>query len=170
MSGPAATIAVGVIVERVKAASPWIDHTWRPTAVLAGQPDTPAWTARAVDGERATFYAGPATVELHRSETANYRDNLSSGAPALWVVLRETGDEPPYALYFVTADPAEGEGMTAAGNNIVEPVPMPQTVRDTIADFVADHHVEETFEKRKLDRADLEALGRHSPSVRKDER
>ena len=103
-------------------------------------------------------------------ETANYRDNLSSGAPALWVVLRETGAEPPYALYLVTADPAEGEGMTAAGNNIVEPVPMPQSVRDTIANFVADHHVEETFEKRKLDRADLEALGRHGPSVRKDER
>jgi hypothetical protein len=170
MSGPAATIAVAVIVERVKAASPWIDHTWRPTAVLAGQPDTPPWTAIADDGERATFYAGPATVELHRSETTNYRDNLSSGAPALWVVLRETGAEPPYALYLVTADPAEGEGMTAAGNNIVEPVPMPQTVRDTIAKFVTDHHVEKTFEKRKLDRADLEALGRHGPSVRKDER
>ena len=68
MSGaPAATIAVGVIVERVKAASPWIDFTWRPTAVLAGQPDTPPWTALADDGERATFYAGPATVELHRT-------------------------------------------------------------------------------------------------------
>jgi len=47
-------------------------------------------------------------------------------------VLRETGAEPPYALYLVTADPAEGEGMTAAGNNIVEPVPMPDVLRDTV--------------------------------------
>ena len=36
------------------------------------------------------------------------------------MVLRETGAEPPYALYLVTADPAEGEGMTEAGSNIVE--------------------------------------------------
>ena len=51
-------IPVGVVVERRKAASPWIDFIWRPIAVLAGQPDTPPWTALADDGERATFYAG----------------------------------------------------------------------------------------------------------------
>jgi hypothetical protein len=168
MSGaPVVTIPVGVIVERVKAASSWIDFTWRPTAVLAGQPDTPPWTALADDGERAAFYAGPASVELHRSETANYRDNLASGSPALWVVLRETGAEPPYALYLVTADPAEGEGMTAAGSNIVEPVPMPDTLRDAVAAFVAEHHVEEAFVKRKRDRADPESLGRREPATRK---
>ena len=61
MSGvPAATIHVGIVVERAKAESPWIDYTWRPTAVLAGQPDAPPWTILADEGERATFYAGPA--------------------------------------------------------------------------------------------------------------
>ena len=167
---PMASIAVGVIVERAKATSQWIDYIWRPTTVLAGQPDTPPWSALVDDGERATFYAGPATVELHRSATAHYRDNLASGSPALWVVLRETGAEPPYALYLVTADPAEGEGMTEAGSNIVEPVPMPNTVRDTIAAFVAEHHVEEVFVKRKRDRADPDSLGRRPPAMRKDER
>jgi hypothetical protein len=171
MSGnPMATIAVGVIVERAKAASQWIDYVWRPTTVLAGQPDTPPWTALTDDGERATFYAGPATVELHRTETASYRDNLATGSPSLWVVLRETGAEPPYALYLVTADPAEGEGMTAAGNNIVEPVPMPDIVRDTVAAFVAEHHVEEVFVKRKRDRANPESLGRRPPATPSDER
>ena len=166
---PMASIPVGVIVERAKAASQWIDYIWRPTTVLAGQPDTPPWSALVDDGERATFYAGPATVELHRSATANYRDNLASGSPALWVVLRETGAEPPYALYLVTADPAEGEGMTEAGSNIVEPVPMPDTVRDTIAAFVAEHHVEEVFVKRNRDRANPDSLGRRPPVVRRDE-
>jgi hypothetical protein len=167
MSGALATIAVAVIVERVKAASPWIDYTWRPAAVLAGQPGTPAWTALESDGERTRFYAGPAFVELHRTETANYRDNLESGSPSLWVVLRETAGEPPYALYLVTADPAEGEGMTAAGNNIVEPVPMPEPLRGAIAAFVAEHHVEgEAFVKRERDRADPESLGRHGPALR----
>src|SRR3954451_1952298 len=129
MSGsPVTTIAVGVIVERAQAASQWIDYIWRPTTVLPGQPDTPPWTTLTDDGERATFYAGPATVELHRTETANYRDNLASGSPALWVVLRETGADPPYALYLVTPNPAEGEGVPEPGSNIVEPVPMPDTI------------------------------------------
>jgi Protein of unknown function (DUF3305) len=171
MSGaPIVAIPVGAIVERTKAASPWIDFIWRPSAVLAGQPDTPPWTKLTDDGERATFYAGPATVELHRPETANYRDNLASGTPSLWVVLSETGTEPPYALYLVTADPAEGEGMTAAGNNLVEPVPMPEAMRETIAAFVAEHHVDEVFVKRKRDRADNESLGRRPPADGNDER
>src|SRR6478672_7596680 len=167
---PLVTIPVGVVVERIKATSQWIDYIWRPTAVLAGQPDTLPWTVLADDGERATFYAGPALIELHRSETANYRDNLATGSPALWVALRETGSEPPYALYLVTADPAEGEGMTAAGNNIVEPVPMPDVVRDTVAAFVAEHHVEEVFVKRKRDRANPESLSRRPPATPRGER
>src|ERR1700759_1344995 len=122
---PVDIIPVGVLVERTKAASQWTDYVWRPTSVLAGQPDTPPWTTLTDDGERTTFYAGPATVELHRSDAANYSDNLATGSPSLWVVLSETGTEPPYALCLVTANPAEGEGMTAAGNNIVEAVPMP---------------------------------------------
>jgi hypothetical protein len=167
---PLATIEVGVIVERVKASSPWIDHIWRPTAVLIGQPDTPAWTVLTDDGERATFYAGPATVELHRPEAANYRTNLVSGSPALWVALKQTGTEPPYAILAVTADPAEGESLTEAGNHIVESVPMPETVGEAVAAFVAEHYVEETFVKRKRDQADPEALGRHPPAMRRDER
>jgi hypothetical protein len=46
---------------------------------------------------------------------------------------------------------------------------MPNTVRDTIAAFVAEHHVEEVFVKRKRDRADPEAFGRRPPAVRRDE-
>ena len=76
-----------------------------------------------------TFYAGAATIELHRTETANYISNLESGAPLLWVVLRPTGAEPPYDVMTVTADPAEGEAFTEAGNDLVETVPMPDEHR-----------------------------------------
>jgi hypothetical protein len=167
---PLAAIAVGVVVERAKAMSPWAEYIWRPVTVLAGQPDTAIWTKLADDGERATFYAGPAVVDLHRSETGNYRDNLASGAPSLWVVLRETGSDPPYCLFTVTADPAEGEGMTAAGNDIVEALPMPDMVREQIEAFVVEHHVEQEFVKRKRDRANPESLGRRPPAPRREER
>lgn len=162
------SIPVGVIVERVKAESPWIDWIWRPTAVLVGEPATPPWTRIAEGSDRTSFYAGTAQIELHHSETARYRDNLATGSPMLWVVLRETGAEPPYGVYTVTADPAEGEGLTEAGNDIVEPVPMPDQVRDAVAAFVAEHHVDDVFVKRQRDRANTEALGRRPPA-RRDE-
>ena len=81
-------IAVGVVVERRKAKSPWLDFLWRPISVLVGTPSATPWTQIGEEGSATTFYAGEAAIELHRTETANYRDNLSSGTPALWVVLR----------------------------------------------------------------------------------
>jgi hypothetical protein len=157
---PLATITVGVLVERSKAASQWIDFLWRPVKILPGLPDTPAWTMLSGDDERAVFYAGAADIELHRSETANYRANFATGEPLLWVVLRETGSEPPYSVMTVTADPAEGEAMMESGNDIIETVPMPESIEEAVAQFIAEHHVERTFSKRKRDRANPEALAR----------
>jgi Protein of unknown function (DUF3305) len=165
---PLMRIPVGVVVERCKASSPWIEHVWRPVAVLAGQPDAAPWTPLAAAAESATFYAGGADIELFRSETTFYRDNLASGAPLLWVVLRPTETEPPYRVQAVTANPAEGEAFTEPGTDLVETVPMPDPVRDTVAAFVAEHHVEQTFFKRKRDRADPQALARRGV-VREDE-
>jgi hypothetical protein len=158
-----AKIAVGVIVERRKAQSPWIDFTWRPISVLAGQPEASPWTKLSEDGDGATFYAGAAEIELYRTETGNYRDNLSSGAAKLWVALRSTGVEPPYDIFAVTADPAEGEALTEAGSDLVDVVAMPDAVRARIDAFIAEHHVERPFYKRKRERADPEALARQSP-------
>jgi hypothetical protein len=169
VASPQQTIAVGVVVERSKSASPWSDFLWRPVSVLAGAPATPPWTKLSDDGGRATFFAGVADIELHRTETSNYRDNLMSDTPLLWVVLRPSETEMPYALLTVTADPAEGEAMTEAGNDLVETVPMPEAIQKVVADFIAEHHVERTFTKRKRDRADPEALARRAP-LHDDER
>ena len=159
MSAELARISVGVIVERRKASSPWIDFVWQPVAVLAGEPETPPWSPLSNDGERTRFYAGSAEIKLYRTETKNYRDNLAAEA-GLWVVLRPTGVEPPYELFTVTADPAEGEAFSEAGADLVEQVPMPQSVRDIVAAFVAEHHVEQPFYKRERKRADPDALAR----------
>jgi hypothetical protein len=151
-SSALASIPVGVLVERHKAASLWLDFVWRPTSVLEGVPSTAPWTAVREDGGVTTFYAGPGVIELHRTETANYLSNLRSGAPALWVVLRPTDMDPPYEVLAVTADPAEGEAMTEAGNDLVETVPMPLAIAAALEAFVAEHHVERPFFKRQRDR------------------
>jgi hypothetical protein len=160
VAAPLLSIPVGVVVERTKGESRWSEFLWRPLSVLAGAPKTPPWTKLSGESERATYFAGSAAIELHRTETANYRGNLMIDEPLLWVVLRPSEGEMPYALLMVTADPAEGEAMTEAGNDLVETVPMPEAIRQAVADFVAQHHVEQTFTKRKRDRADPETLGR----------
>lgn len=157
---PLARISVGVVVERRVATSPWIEHVWRPVRVLAGVPEAEPWTTLPGASGADTFYAGAAEVELHRTETTNYRDNLASGQASLWIVLRPTGGDPPFTVVRVTADPAEGEAFTETATDLVEAVPMPEPIAEAVAAFVAQHHVEHAFEKRKRDRANPEALGR----------
>jgi hypothetical protein len=163
---PLGSVPVGVIVERVKGMNQWTDYLWRPVDVLIAVPETEPWTKLADSGERATFYVGAATIELHRTETPNYRENLNSGSPSLWVALRPTDSDPPYQLLTVTADPAEGEALTEAGDDLVEMVPMPEPIQAAIAAFTEEHHFERVVVKRKRDRPDPQALARRSPVTR----
>src|SRR3981081_3223010 len=126
-----ARIVVGVVVERRKASSPWLDFLWQPVSVLVGTPSAVPWTRISEEGNATTFYAGETAIELHRTETANYRQNLCSGIPALWVVLRPLAANsagPAFNILPVTHGRAEGEALTDAGNNLVATVPMPTAI------------------------------------------
>ena len=41
---PLSQIVVGVVVERRKADSPWVDFLWRPVGILPDAPDMAAWS------------------------------------------------------------------------------------------------------------------------------
>ena len=146
-------IPVGVLVERLPARSVWTDVLWRPVEVLAGVPTAAPWTELASIGEGTIFYAGDAVIELHRADAGQYRDNLMSGRPLLWVVLRRVPAAPGVALLSVTGDPATGEALTGVGDDIVETVPMPRRIRDRFAAFVAEHDVRRPMYRRERDRA-----------------
>jgi hypothetical protein len=77
----------------------------------------------------------------------------------LWVILRPDASQNAYKLLAVTADPAEGEAFTDAGSDLVEPVPMPAAIAEAIGHFIAEHHVERPFFKRRRERAASPALG-----------
>jgi hypothetical protein len=155
-----ACITVGVVVERRKAISAWVDFLWRPVSVFVGSPSAAPWTPLAAEAETMLFFAGEAVIELHRTETINYRDNLASGAPALWVALQPAASERPYEILAVTADPAEGEALTDAGNNLVEAVPMPPEIAEVVVRFIAEHHVDRPFLKRQRRPAEPTLAGR----------
>ncbi|MGW1423389.1 DUF3305 domain-containing protein [Bradyrhizobium manausense] len=145
---PLVRIPVGIVVERCKAGSRWADFVWRAVAVLPDEPRTKPWTVLREEHGATLFYAGSATVDLYPSETARYRDNLASGNPSIWTVLSPAEGALPYSVTAATADPAEGEAFTEAGGNLVEPVAIPEMLREAIASFVAEHHVEREFFKR----------------------
>jgi hypothetical protein len=140
---PFISIPIGVVVERRKAKGAWADFVWRPAAVLPGVPDAAPWTQLDSDLECTRFYAGPAQIELHRSDVSGYRDNLRSDAALLWVVLQPSGREPTYTIAAVTAEPSEGEAYSESGINLVDTVPMPGPVRAIIAQFLTGHYIEQ---------------------------
>jgi hypothetical protein len=165
---PLQRLPVGVVVERRRAKSPWVEFVWRPVTVLPAAPDTAPWTTLAQSAETATFYAGAFNVELFAAHAGFYQDNLASNQPSLWVVLRPTGVEPPFEIVAVTADPNEGEGFTQAGNDLVEPIAMPESIRIAVERFVSEHHANTSFFRRERDQADPEALARRAPARKSD--
>jgi len=146
-------IPVGVVVERRRAHSPWLEAIYRPVSILPGVPAAAPWTTIASNEAVTTLYAGEAVVELFQTDTAQYQVNLASGTPSLWVVLRPVASEIPFALLMVTADPSEGEALTGAGNDLVEAVSMPSSMIETVARFIAQHPPSESFYKRERDRS-----------------
>ena len=147
MAGAGTTI--GVVVERRQGVTGWADVLWLPVAVLPGVPDVPPWAELGASATGMRFYAGAFTLALHRTDTPTYRDNLAGGAPRIWVACRPTGGVPPLEIVGVTADPAEGESYTEAGDDIVESVPMAPEIAAELAAFIATHHVERPFIKRR---------------------
>ena len=160
---------IGVVVAKRRLKGPWASHAWLPCAVLPAAPATAPWTRLTADDHEETFYAGAFELSLHPSETAHYRDNLTSGRPSLWVALRHLGGQ-EYEIAAVTADPYEGEAFAEGIGEVVEPVPMPSEVQARIAIFFEAFHHERPFLKRNRDRADPEALarGRARPTGRKE--
>ena len=163
-AAPQLCIPVGVVVERRKAKSQWVDFVWRPVAVLPGVPETAPWTALDGDADCTNFYAGAGEIELYRSET----DGLSrqSGHGRGTVVGGAAADRSRAALRHRRGHGRSGRrrSLTEAADDLVDAVPMPEPVRAAIADFIAEHHVEHEFVKRKRDRADPEALARRTPT------
>jgi hypothetical protein len=155
---PQDDLMVGIVVERRTLDNPWVDHVWLPSAVLPGAPAVAAWTVLAEQGGVRQVYAGAHRLSFFAVDTAHYRDNLATGAPKIWISLRIGDGEPPVNVIGVTADPAEGEAFTEAGDDIVEAVPMPREIALRLAEFIEAHHVERSFYKRSRDQADPEAL------------
>ena len=89
-----------------------------------------------------------------RKETEAYKVNLEEAQPVIYVILREDEDadeDAPMAVHLVTASPYEAQDYLDSGDEIVARLDMPDDVEAFIRSFVAAHHVEEKFKKRRRD-------------------
>lgn len=145
-----ATMPVSIILERRNSEHPWQDHVWRPIGVLPNA-RRDRWQLLVEGDGWAQFHAATLPLQLHRGETEGYLVNLSQDPPVVFVVLRrgEASGEMEVEPFHVTVCPYEAMGYVESGDEIVEGVPMPQEVRDWVAEFVAAYHVEAPFVKRR---------------------
>ncbi len=138
-------------------ANVWAKRIVRPAAVMAEIPALERGTLMTEQGEVRTYYMGDHAVVLHSGETSHYIDNLRAARPSLWVSC--DGD----AVRLVTADPYEGEAMASDPERIVEALAMPPAVAARIEAFIAAHHVDEVFYKRKRVPVNME----HDPRAKR---
>jgi len=161
---PKLILRVAVLAVRRPPVTRWGTGELRPLAVLETEPAAAANTLVATDAGIETWYLGGRDLVLWSGDTGHHRDNLMSGQPSLWVALR--GTDPARAeVACVTADPYEGEGLASDLALIVDAVPMPTAIKGVVADFVAAHHVEMPFKKRKRVDADPDAFTARAPRV-----
>jgi len=156
-------LSVGVVVVKRASSGPFATHEWLPGTILPAAPPVAPWTSLGGGAGSESFYAGPATLQLHPAETAHYRDNLESPEPRIWVQLRPgPGPEGEERLELIaaTVDPYEGEALADSMGDVLVAVAMPQDLEARLAAFFATHHVEREFYKRQRKRADPDALGR----------
>jgi hypothetical protein len=158
MNPNAIRIPVGVLAERRPGVTQWAEEVWRVVEVLEQAPPVAPWTLLREEAGRSLFFAGVAEVVLHPTDTLNYKHNIEAAQPLVWVALRPGATEAGFSLQAVTVDPGEAHLYADTGNDLVEALPMPPGLLATTTAYVAQHHVEREFHKRKRDRADPEAL------------
>lgn len=161
---PKDVLRFGVVAKRRPPVSRWSTGELRALAVLGAEPATPPHTMIATEAGVETWYLGARELVLWSGDTGHYRDNLSSGAPAVWVALR--GSDPARSeIICLTVDPYEGEGLASDLDLIVDKVPMPDALQRHLMGFVDAHHVEMPFKKRKRLPADPNAFVARAPRV-----
>ncbi|MEL6584140.1 MAG: DUF3305 domain-containing protein [Pseudomonadota bacterium] len=169
MTDPQLALSLGIVIRRAPSASRWAKWSWRAEAVLPGA--GPAdWAVLREEGEATLFHAATVPLELFRTDTEAYLTGLAAQTPTIGVVMRDApeGATGPLDVVLATASPYDLQDYQDSGEEIVELVPMPAGLIALIRDFCAEHHVEETFKKRKRDRVAVELVedGIGDPRIR----
>jgi hypothetical protein len=146
---PTRTLRIGVLAALRPPATKWGTATLKPCAVLWPAPLLERGAVVGTEGAVETRYLGDHGLTFHSGDTGHQQDNLSSANPSVWVILADAEDPACAGVRLVTVDPYEGGGMADDPALVVEAVPLPRALAEEMAAFIAAHHVEVPFKKRK---------------------
>jgi len=144
-------LRLGVVLERRRIASAWRDHAWHAVAVVPGAPDIAAPRLLAEGEGFSRYHFATLDIVLYRRETDGYRANLAQREPVVYVLWRLPEEDPDATpeLFHVTVCPYEAQDYLDGGDVIVEGVSMPEAVALWLSGYIARHHVEAPFAKRR---------------------
>lgn len=140
---PKEVVRLAVVGASHPPATRWGGRVLRPVAAMTDLPHLDEGELMSERNGIETRYLGDHSLVLHSGETRHYIDNLRARQPSVWVAL-DAG-----RVCVITADPYEGEALASDPERVVEAVPAPLVLAARIESFIATHHVEETFYKRK---------------------
>lgn len=160
------TIPIGVIMAKEAFDNPWADHIWKANGIALEFPSDIRWK-KLSSSEKSTHYIVSSELQLFRGETESYLSNINDKEPSIYVILREDddgddvasddlGEDVPLEVHLVTASPFEAQDYLDTGEDIVERIPLPEALLAQIKTFIAEHHEDEKFKKRKRDKLDVE--------------
>ena len=154
MPSNSTSLPLGIVIRKSPGVTKWARWVWRVVGVLPGAAEA-NWKVLRRDGDTVEYHAATPPLELWASDTEAYMSGLSARVPKVYVVLRETDDldaKEDVEVVLATASPYEAQDYLDSGEEIVEQVSMPEGLVAFVRDFCQEHHVEETFVKRKRDR------------------
>lgn len=150
------SLPLGIVIRRSPGATRWNKWVWKATGLLPGA-GAADWHLLREDGNITEYHAGTLPLDLYRTDTEAYLGALNAPTPSVFVILAHT-EAGEIALHKVTASPYEAQDYLDSGEEIVEPVPMPDGLIAWIRDFVDRHHRDEPFIKRKRDKTRIDAV------------
>jgi len=145
------TMPIGVVLQRRPGVTRWAKHAWHPIAVLPGA--APAtWKLLRENGDIHDYHAATLPLTLHRADAEAYKVSLTMTPPAVFVILRASDGPQTVSVHAVTASAYEAQDYCESGEEIVEPVPMPDGLIAWVRDFTDLHFHEVPFVKRRRDK------------------
>ncbi len=147
------TLPLGIILRKSPGVTRWAKWAWKAVAVLPGAGQE-TWRELRRDGDAVEYHAATVPLELWRTDTEAYLTELSTRTPSIYVVMRVPVDkdsEHPLEIVLATASPYDAQDYADNGEDIVELVPMPDSLIALVQGFITEHHKEEKFVKRKRD-------------------
>ena len=153
------SLSVSVVVEKEKIDHPWQEFRWQAIGLLPQVITDVNWREIARDEKWIQFQSQTVPIQLFRSDTEAYIDNLNNKEPVVYVIMSEN-DQPegdvPLDIHMVTASPYEAQDYLDSGEDIVDTITMSEEIRAWIEKFVNENHSQEKFKKRKNDRVNPE--------------